>query len=754
MRVLRLALVLLVAILPLLPAAPCHSAPGLELYGTFHAMGIVMQLSSGDDPDGDAVAEVGYRLTGGAGPYQPGFSLSRVNETRFVGSLFWLEPDTSYDVRVTFVDGGGVLDGVSVYGSATTRAETTIQTAVHSFYVSSSGSGSVCSVGAPCSLLEGLSQAQAGDEVVLRGGVYYEGGISLPRSGEGGAPISIVGYDGEEAILDGGDPDSFTWTPQGGGIYRATVNVADTHLITAAGERLYPYGSLSDLQDLIWSIPGFYAEGTSLYVRLAADADPNVVEMVVSRHNHAFYVEQDFIHLRELTFQHYGRGDWAKAVYFDGASDNLVQGCTFAINDLGIGIKRASHRNLIEENEFYDTVFDWPWDAVKGGSALETGGVVFYDPATGRGNVIRRNVFHDYFDGLNVCPSWTAGLTNETDVYENLVYRVGDDGMETDGRCSNVRIWGNTFHDVLMGISLAPVYTGPVYAIRNVIYRTSVGNNDYTGSPFKFNSGYGTSGPMYLFHNTADAALPGNNGLYVKAPGTWAGIVGRNNVWAGTAFAVENYNTSQPIDLDYDDLWNGNVGDLVRWAGTRYPTLGAFTSGTGQESHGLSVEPGFVDAGSGDYSLSQDSDLIDSGLVIPGINDDYAGAAPDIGAYEYPGYGFDLAVSPGLRAVEPGGVVTYTVFLESEGVFTASVTLTTESPDANLDLSLDPSAISPPGQATLTITDTSSSPTPLAGHWYKVPITGTGGGTTEVTSVDLLVGGEQTYLPLGMTDGP
>jgi hypothetical protein len=326
--------------------------------------------------------------------------------------------------------------------------------------------------------------------------------------------------------------------------------------------------------------------------------------------------------------------------------------------------------------------------------------------------------------------------------------------METDGRCSNVRIWGNTFHDVLMGISLAPVYTGPVYAIRNVIYRTGVGNNDYTGSPFKFNSGYGTSGPMCLFHNTADAALPGNNGLYVKAPGTWAGIVGRNNVWAGTAFAVENYNASQPIDLDYDDLWNDNLGDLVRWDGTRYATLGAFTSGTGQEPHGLSVEPGFADVGSGDYSLSEESDLIDSGLAIPGINDDYVGAAPDIGAFEYPSYGFDLAVSPSVRAVDPGGVVTCTVLVEPVGAFTASVTLTTESPGADLDLSLDPSAVSPPGQTTLTITETSSSPTPLPGQWYTVPVTGTGDSITETTSVDLLVGGELTYLPLGVRGRP
>jgi hypothetical protein len=753
MRRVCLALVLALTVPALVPPLPCHSAPQLQLYGTFHAMGVVVQLSCGDDPDGDATAQVTYRVAGQGEPYRSGHPLSRVSSERFVGSLFWLEPSTSYDVRVTFSDADGALDGAVVQSTATTRGEITVPPPSESHYVSATGSGTDCTVASPCALVVGLGRAEAGDEVVLRGGVYHEGGLSLSRSGQDGRPIVIRAYDGETPILDGGDPATFTWTHQGGGVYRTTVNVADPHLVTADGERLYPYGSLSDLQGLTWGIAGFYAAGATVYVRLAGDADPNAAEMIVSRHNHAIQVEQDFIYFLGLTFQHYGQGDWAKAIYLNNASDNLIRGCTFGVNDLGIGIKRESHRNVIEDNEFYDTIFDWPWDAVKGGSGLETGGVVFYDPATGRGNVIRGNTFHDFFDGLNVCPSSTAGLTNETDVYENLVYRAGDDGMETDGRCSNVRIWNNTFHDVLMGISLAPVYTGPVYAIRNVIYRTGVGNNEYTGSPFKFNSGYDTSGPMYLFHNTADAALPGNNGLYVKAPGTWVGIVARNNVWSGTAYAVHNYNTAQPIDLDYDDLWNGESGDLVRWDGTRYATLGAFAAGTGQEAHGVSVDPGFVDPGMGDYSLDPGSELIDSGVLIPGINDYYVGAAPDIGAFEYPGYGFSLAGYPKTRAVEYGGVATYSVVVEPLGSFTSTVSLMAESPVPTLTLSVEPSAISPPGEATLTITDTDPGPPPEAGIWYAVPITGTGGGITQTTSVRLLVGGERRYLPLGMGAG-
>jgi hypothetical protein len=614
-----------------------QAAATLELYGTFHAMGVIVTVGASDDPGGDATASVAYRVSG-SGAYRQGFPLSRIENTRFVGSLFWLDPGTAYDVRVSLSDpDNGPLDGTTVLGTASTWVEIAIPAPDDSYYVSPTGGGTACSLAMPCALSYGLGQAQAGDEVVLRGGVYYEGELSMPRSGTAGAPIVVRGYAGEIAVLDGGDPATFSWAFEGGGVYSTVVSVADTHLVAANGQRLYPYQSLSDLQNLIWGIPGFYASGTTVYVRLAGNANPNSSVMVVSRHNHAFYVEQDHITFLDLTFRHYGQDDYAKAIYLNNANDTLVQGCTFAINDLGIGIKRTSHRNVIQDNEFYDTVFDWPWDAVKGGSQLETGGVRFYSPTDGRGTIIRRNTFHDYFDGFGACPDSTSVVTNETDVYENVVYNAGDDGMETDGRCSNVRIWSNTFHDVLMGISLAPVYDGPVYAVRNLIYRTGVGNNGYTGSPFKFNSGYSLSGPMYLFHNTSDAALtaPRSNGLYVKAPGTWELIYARNNIWAGTDYAINNYNTGQPIDLDYDDLWNDGANDLVRWNGTRYPSLGAFRAATGQEAHGSDVEPGFVDAATGDYTLQAGSDLIDAGLIIPGINDGYEGAAPDVGAHEF-----------------------------------------------------------------------------------------------------------------------
>jgi len=175
------------------PSKPAsHAAGSLALFGTFHAMGVVVTVDAGDDADLDATAGVEYRVSG-SGTFRGGLPLSHVSDTRFAGSLFWLEPGTAYEVRVTFADpDGGPLDGKEMEGTASTRAKVKVPkpTLASALYVSPGGSGTVCSYDLPCSLAEGLGQAQPGAHVFLRGGVYYQGEIDLPRSGRAGAATS------------------------------------------------------------------------------------------------------------------------------------------------------------------------------------------------------------------------------------------------------------------------------------------------------------------------------------------------------------------------------------------------------------------------------------------------------------------------------------------------------------------------------------------------------------------------------------
>ena len=101
-----------------------------------------------------------------------------------------------------------------------------------------------------------------------------------------------------------------------------------------------------------------------------------------------------------------------------------------------------------------------------------------------------------------------------------------------------------------------------------------------------------------------------------------------------------------------------------------------------------------------------------------------------------------------MQAIAPGGVATYTVGVQPSGGFTSTVALIAASPSPSLTLHLKPTALTPPGQATLTITDSHPGPALVPGLWYTVPITTTGGGITQSTRVKLLVGGARVYLPV------
>jgi hypothetical protein len=190
-----------------------------------------------------------------------------------------------------------------------------------------------------------------------------------------------------------------------------------------------------------------------------------------------------------------------------------------------------------------------------------------------------------------------------------------------------------------MAFAVAPAAPGPTYIVRNVGYRfgnTRTSQQDgYTASALKINSGYSTPiGPLYLYHNTFVTDAPNTDAIALLNPGNSTFIMARNNVMAGTRYALYKVNPVT-LELDWDNLYTTDMTRFIYWQGTRYSTLNNFQAGTGQELQGLSVEPRFVNPAGGDFRLPAGSALMDRGVMLPGINDDYSGNAPDIGAYEY-----------------------------------------------------------------------------------------------------------------------
>ena len=107
--------------------------------------------------------------------------------------------------------------------------------------------------------------------------------------------------------------------------------------------------------------------------------------------------------------------------------------------------------------------------------------------------------------------------------------------------------------------------------------------------------------------------------------------------------------------------------------------------------------------------------------------------------------GFSIAAAPSARAIESGGVTSYTLTLDKSSAFTSTVSLVTGNPSPSLTINLSPIVIAPPGVVTLTVTDTHPGGSPAA--WYTIPITATGGGITHYTGVGVLINGMKVFLP-------
>jgi len=115
-------------------------------------------------------------------------------------------------------------------------------------------------------------------------------------------------------------------------------------------------------------------------------------------------------------------------------------------------------------------------------------------------------------------------------------------------------------------------------------------------------------------------------------------------------------------------------------------------------------------------------------------------AVHDLGVFE----GGQWYVLPSWRAIEPGGVATYTIHIGSGS--STLVRLTAANPSPSLSLQIVPKSVTPPGQAVLTVTDNEHG-TPLPGKLYNIAITAVDS-ITRTTSVRLLVGGARVYLPV------
>lgn len=625
---LRILPVLVLALFaaPVLAQTNATTPGALELYPTFNAIGVRMTYTG--DANLDATAHVEWRAVG-TSTWTTGVDLTRITNARFAGSVMWLKPGASYDVRcvVTDPDGGGT----SAVSTVRTRGALPLAPTGTTWWVATNGNDADAgTAGAPLATLQAASaKAQPGDQIRVRPGVYYQA-LDVVNAGSPGNPIHLVA-DGPGVVLDGSDPASLhrtDWQSEGGGVYSIPFTAVTRLVVADSLQRLYHQASLAALQAGANGVPqGWVIENGRLYVRLEDGSSPVGHTMHIGRYNVGMFIDQNDWRVTGFEVRYFGTGSGGFGIYIRYANrciitDNKVH----SIGGRLISLRVLSSDCVLERNTCYDgRISTWPWAAVKAHEEEDTG----ISNRGGRGNVIRFNTIFGNFNAIDTADGGSdENVAADCDIDDNAISNVGDDAIETDTVSGiNLRVYRNRVEGAFNMLSVAPNYQGPEYVLYNVF-------DDFRRSAFKYS--YSGTGQTWICHNTVYTTRPGAPAVWPT--GAYSNQHFRNNllVTAATEVVSDDAGESQTgNDFQNDLLWAPGASTLFRWKGTNYASLGSLRGATGFEAVGRNLDPMFVYPVIGSFGLLPGSPAIDAGIRLPGINDQYNGVAPDLGAFEF-----------------------------------------------------------------------------------------------------------------------
>ena len=452
----------------------------------------------------------------------------------------------------------------------------------NTYYVSAIGNDS--NPGTPNSPFRTIQKAMnvvnPGDTVLVRGGTYKEGRITLRRCGTPNNWINIKAYPNETPIIDGSDGYDYGW---GGGLVQI-------------GECAYS-----------WSSPlperGFWG-----------------VE----------YVKFDGFTVQNTNGVNHGRGY--------GISTNfcryvIVSNCTtMNTGSSGIGVKNGmeyspygnwnplpkSHHIWILNNHIYNANSGTP----KVGEALSTSGC--------EDVYIMGNYIDSKYEGISA----GCGCNRITIAYNEVV----DDGIniyiDAEGLDQqDFWVYGNYCHGNGNGCVIGTEQPGwpdnPLLptggSVRNVyIYNNIFASTRYHGVGCVTDSTSGIKQNIQIINNVFDC-IGYAIGMWVPATHIWEDVVIRNNIIKASNYdgGIRISGGVQPVsELTIDHNFFACDSELY---GTNY----------------LTGDPKWVNPSAGDYHLQSTSLAIDAGSNIDAPSVDFdgnprpQGTAFDVGAYEY-----------------------------------------------------------------------------------------------------------------------
>lgn len=601
----------------------------------------------GDD-NRNAQVDVACRVDGSdrwiAAPAMLRIGQERINEralryvtpNMFAGSVFDLAPATRYECRFVLTDPDGVVGESARFAEVTTRAEPMPALGGNIYHVyppdyegereEPAFTGLLAAYYTGSSHSDNFNtfpaRVQPGDTILVHAGIYkdnrysYQGGLGtvssgtyfLTQKGTAERPIVIRGAGDGEAVFDGDGAYNLFNVMAADYNYFEGLTIRNTELAFQAGLK-HIAGSVG----LTIKHSRFEDIGRGIYTDWSGSRDYYIADNV-------------FV----------GKYDPTRLMGFTGSTWQPY-----------IGANRPA---LLSEY------------AVK---VYGSGHVIAYNSISG----FHDGIDHATYGNPDGAPNPDRDrLPVSIDIYNNDISHVEDNCIETDGAAHNIRVLRNRcFNHGHRALSVQPLFGGPAYFIRNIVYHAP------EGGAVKFTA---SSSGILVYHNTFVTSI---TPMLLAA----SNVHYRNNLIIGPhdgaeVFSVEsntNYSSSDyngfhaNPDAEFSFGWStppfaiaarfpGEPGALAtrpqaaleaQFRETRrFNTLRAYRRATGQDAHSVLIDyddfvrlrppepdPRTLYAPADfDFGLRPESDAVDAGMLLSGINDDFTGAAPDLGAFE------------------------------------------------------------------------------------------------------------------------
>ena len=294
---------------------------------------------------------------------------------------------------------------------------------------------------------------------------------------------------------------------------------------------------------------------------------------------------------------------WAGLKNVLGATGLTVRNCR--IEDVGIGVDAykasgpenlpAHRRERLPGSRDHPTACWWSGTDMYGAHPLKS---YYAVKVYGSGHAIAHDVAHfhdgiDSDDGGRRCDRdhWAVAI----DIYNNDIYMLGDDFIETDGGVHNIRVLRNRgVNAAQSGLSAQPVFGGPCDLHpqrplpRRHRHRAQVHGQAVGSRPLPQHHHLRGPEPRSLLQR----ALPNN--LFLGTDSGTRGIVVFPNQTSYSSYDYDGFRANRGAADQF--LWfspaQGQLRDFSFAAQNRrsFKTLADMAEATGQESHGIEVD--------------------------------------------------------------------------------------------------------------------------------------------------------------------